>query len=168
MRDRQEPRKDRQEDHRPNSATRRAGTSGQARCASSLAGRARRVRAMASRGVSSLAVKQDMLRVMRDQHEEYQRLPLYKQDVHRCLQREECQPPRHAYLMRVPPKKETACNEARHCRCHLVGFQQRVAATHAVNHIGPRPEPHSGDQNVDDQPFDVIVCAVGHSEDRNT
>ena len=29
------------------------------------------------------------------------------------------------------------CNAAQHCRCHPVGLQQKVAATHAVNHIGP-------------------------------
>ena len=32
------------------------------------------------------------------------------------------------------------CNAAQHCRCHPVGLQQKVAATHAVNHIGPHPE----------------------------
>jgi len=42
-------------------------------------------------------------------------------------------------------KKETTaragdpCNAAQHCRCHPVGLQQKVAATHAVNHIGPHP-----------------------------
>ena len=33
------------------------------------------------------------------------------------------------------------CNAAQHCRCHPVGLQQKLAATHAVNHIGPRPLP---------------------------
>ena len=32
------------------------------------------------------------------------------------------------------------CNAAQHCRCHPVGLQQKVAATHAVNHIGPLTE----------------------------
>ena len=55
-------------------------------------------------------------------------------DKGRCLlRREQCQPPRHAYMMRVPPKKETPCNAAQHCRCHPVGLQQ-VAAIRAVNH----------------------------------
>ena len=45
----------------------------------------------------------------------------------------------------VAEKETTAragdpCNAAQHCRCHPVGLQQKVAATHAVNHIGPLPE----------------------------
>ena len=33
------------------------------------------------------------------------------------------------------------CNAAQHCRCHPAGLQQKVAATHAVNHIGLQPPP---------------------------
>ena len=49
-------------------------------------------------------------------------------------------------VVRLSPKKETTaragdpCNAAQHCRCHPVGLQQKIAATHAVNHIGPHPE----------------------------